>query len=170
MQNENKYSEEKQQNNMLHEINKILENTKHLKSFKEEIKLYGIINYTRTQFLPRISNHITQNPEHKDIFFNYTSIESMILDLLMVIESDLIQQMEDNEDKTDKIKELLIFSTKLLKTLEKMLTNKYEKLTQRINDEEYERKLEKYSAEVFNQQNNFYTLVYNEKVDSRIKQ
>ena len=74
----------------LNDIIKILENNSgntH-SDFNKKINLYGVINYSRTQYFPQLSSFITGNEEYSDIFFNYTSVDSMILDLFYVLDSD----------------------------------------------------------------------------------
>ena len=94
--------------------------------FNKKINLYGVINYSRTQFFPQLSSYITGNEDYSDIFFNYTSVESMILDLFSVIESDLVLILEETtEYSNDKMNRLLNFSLELLKILDKILKTKY---------------------------------------------
>lgn len=140
-------------------------------TFNGKVKLYGIINYSRVQYFPQVSSFITGNPTYSDIFFNYTSVESMILDLFMVIESDLILVLEDTEKEYDytKLEKIITFSIKLLKILEKILENKYESLSDNISKDEYNTSLNKYTNELFNVQNEFYNIVYDEKIDFRVK-
>lgn len=139
-------------------------------NFNQKINLYGIINYSRTQYFPQLSSDITGNKEYSDIFFNYTTAESMILDLFSVIESDLILILEESlEYNYKKMKELLDFSIKILKILHQILKTKYEKINGKITDEEYEQLNSEYTNRLFNLQNRFYTLVYDEKIDNRIQ-
>lgn len=171
MQNKYNHKEEKEQINILNKIITNLEKTDNNKeTFENSIKLYGIINYSRKQFFPRISSHITKNKEYEDTFLNYTTAESMILDIFMVIESDTIQQLEKTETKTEtKITTLKNFSTEILKILEKILQNKYENLEKTKTLTEYQKDNTKYTNELNNLQNKFYTLIYNEKIDFRVK-
>ncbi len=139
-------------------------------NFDNNIQLYGIINYSRTQFFPQLSSYVTGNDEYTDVFFNYTSAESMILDLFMVIESDLVLVLEKTIQYDDnKMTKLITFSLKLLKILYKVMKIKYEILTQQIEKEEYQHLLNEYTNTLFSLQNQFYTLVYDEHIDSRIK-
>ncbi|MBE6486507.1 MAG: hypothetical protein E7Z85_06680 [Methanosphaera stadtmanae] len=153
-------------------IIEILENNLQINetNFNQKINLYGIINYSRTQYFPELSSYITGNKEYSDIFFNYTSAESMILDLFSVIESDLVLILEETKEYDyNKMTELLNFSIKILKILHKIMNTKYEKSTDKLNDEEYQQLNTQYTNKLFNLQNEFYTLVYDEKIDSRIK-
>ncbi len=170
MQDKTKYDEEKQQIKTLNNIINQLENNKKTeKTFQYQINLYGIINYSRIQFFPRISSHITSNKDYADTFFDYTTAESMILDLFMVIESDLILILEDNNYEFKKLEKLIDFSIKLLKILEKILKNKIKNLLEQNDKKDYERKKEEYTQELFGIQKQFYTLVYDEKIDFRVK-
>lgn len=156
----------------LNDIIKILENNSgntHY-DFNKKINLYGVINYSRTQYFPQLSSFITGNEDYSDIFFNYTSVESMILDLFSVIESDLVLILEEKtEYSNDKMTRLLNFSLELLKILDKILKTKYEKLNGNINEENYQNLNNQYTNKLFGLQNKFYTLVYDEKIDSRIR-
>lgn len=156
----------------LNDIIKILENNSgntH-SDFNKKINLYGVINYSRTQYFPQLSSFITGNEDYSDIFFNYTSVESMILDLFSVIESDLVLILEEKtEYSNDKMTRLLNFSLELLKILDKLLKTKYEKLNGNINEEDYQTLNNQYTNKLFGLQNKFYTLVYDEKIDSRIR-
>lgn len=156
----------------LNDIIKILENNSgntH-SDFNKKINLYGVINYSRTQYFPQLSSFITGNEDYSDIFFNYTSVESMILDLFSVIESDLVLILEEaTEYSNDKMTRLLNFSLELLKILDKILKTKYEKLNGNINEEDYQTLNNQYTNKLFGLQNKFYTLVYDEKIDSRIR-
>lgn len=156
----------------LNDIIKILENNSgntH-SDFNKKINLYGVINYSRTQYFPQLSSFITGNEDYSDIFFNYTSVESMILDLFSVIESDLVLILEETtEYSNDKMTRLLNFSLELLKILDKLLKTKYEKLNGNINEEDYQTLNNQYTNKLFGLQNKFYTLVYDEKIDSRIR-
>lgn len=155
-------------NNMINILENYLQNT--VTDFDQKIKLYGIINYSRTQYFPELSSYITENKEYSDIFFDYTSVESMILDLFSVIESDLVLILEETKQYDDeKMTKLIDFSLKLLKILEKILKAKYEKLAENINDEEYQQLNTEYTEKLYNLQNEFYRLVYDEKIDSRIR-
>jgi hypothetical protein len=139
-------------------------------TFNDKIELYGIINYSRSQFFPQLSSSITKDDKFKDIFFNYTSVESMILDLFMVIESDLVLVLDETITyDTDKIEKLIIFSSKLLIILSKILRSKKEQLDMTIGEEEYIDNNNAYTQELFALQNEFYALVYNEKIDFRVK-
>lgn len=156
----------------LNDIIEILENNSgntH-SDFNKKINLYGVINYSRTQYFPQLSSYITGNKDYSDIFFNYTSVESMILDLFSVIESDLILILEETtEYSNDKMTRLLNFSLELLKILDKILKTKYEKLNGNITEEDYQNLNNQYTNKLFSLQNKFYTLVYDEKIDSRIR-
>lgn len=137
-------------------------------TFQNQIELYGIINYTRTQYLPQLSKHITENKEYEDIFFNYTTAESMILDLLSVIESDLIQNLDQKSNHdTKKTTKLITFTDKILQILETILKTKNEE--EKIDKKEYQTIMEENTQKLFNQQNQFYTLIYDEKIDFRVK-
>lgn len=156
----------------LNDIIEILENNSgntH-SDFNKKINLYGVINYSRTQYFPQLSSFITGNEDYSDIFFNYTSVESMILDLFSVIESDLVLILEETtEYSNDKMTRLLNFSLELLKILDKILKTKYEKLNGNITEEDYQNLNNQYTNKLFGLQNKFYTLVYDEKIDSRIR-
>lgn len=156
----------------LNDIIEILENNSgntH-SDFNKKINLYGVINYSRTQYFPQLSSFITGNEDYSDIFFNYTSVESMILDLFSVIESDLVLILEETtEYSNDKMTRLLNFSLELLKILDKLLKTKYEKLNGNITEEDYQNLNNQYTNKLFSLQNKFYTLVYDEKIDSRIR-
>lgn len=156
----------------LNDIIEILENNSgntH-SDFNKKINLYGVINYSRTQYFPQLSSYITGNEDYSDIFFNYTSVESMILDLFSVIESDLVLILEETtEYSNDKMTRLLNFSLELLKILDKILKTKYEKLNGNITEEDYQNLNNQYTNKLFSLQNKFYTLVYDEKIDSRIR-
>lgn len=156
----------------LNDIIEILENNSgntH-SDFNKKINLYGVINYSRTQYFPQLSSYITGNEDYSDIFFNYTSVESMILDLFSVIESDLVLILEETtEYNNDKMTRLLNFSLELLKILDKILKTKYEKLNGNITEEDYQTLNNQYTNKLFGLQNKFYTLVYDEKIDSRIR-
>ena len=164
--------EEKQQINKLTKIIKLLEkNTqKTSPTFKDNINLYGTINYSRTHYFPKTSSYITANPNYTDIFYNYTQAESMILDTFLIIESDIIKTIEDQKQLHQKIRKLTTFSLKLLKILLNILETKHQQQSQQITKQEYEAQNNKYSQQLYQQQNKFYTLVYDEKIDSRIKQ
>lgn len=140
--------------------------------FNESIKLYGLINYSRIQFFPKTSSFITDNHAFNDIFFNYTSVESMILDLFMIIESDLIKALDKNDmgqlDK-NKIDSILTFAAKLLELLAKIIDTRIKLNNQVIDDKQYTRLNQEYTTSVFRMQNDFYTLVYDEKIDFRVK-
>lgn len=156
----------------LNDIIEILENNSgntH-SDFNKKINLYGVINYSRTQYFPQLSSYITGNEDYSDIFFNYTSVESMILDLFSVIESDLVLILEETtEYSNDKMTRLLNFSLELLKILDKILKTKYKKLNGNITEEDYQTLNNQYTNKLFGLQNKFYTLVYDEKIDSRIR-
>lgn len=156
----------------LNDIIEILENNSgntH-SDFNKKINLYGVINYSRTQYFPQLSSFITGNEDYSDIFFNYTSVESMILDLFSVIESDLVLILEETtEYSNDKMTRLLNFSLELLKILDKILKTKYKKLNGNITEEDYQTLNNQYTNKLFGLQNKFYTLVYDEKIDSRIR-
>ena len=156
----------------LNDIIEILENNSgntH-SDFNKKINLYGVINYSRTQYFPQLSSYITGNEDYSDIFFNYTSVESMILDLFSVIESDLVLILEETtEYSNDKMTRLLNFSLELLKILDKILKTKYKKLNGNITEEDYQTIKNQYTNKLFGLQNKFYTLVYDEKIDSRIR-
>ena len=155
--------------NTLNEIITLLDNQNNTdNSFKNKIHLYGTINYTRTQYLPQLSKQITENTQYDDIFFNYTSAESMILDLLSVIESDLIKNMDENNSyDTIKATKLITFTNKLLKILENILKTKNEE--EKIDKKEYQTIMEQNTQTLFNLQKQFYTLIYDEKIDFRVK-
>ena len=156
----------------LKDIIEILENNSNNthSDFNKKINLYGVINYSRTQYFPQLSSYITGNENYSDIFFNYTSVESMILDLFSVIESDLVLILEETtEYSNDKMTRLLNFSLELLKILDKILKTKYEKLNGNITEEDYQNLNNQYTNKLFGLQNKFYTLVYDEKIDSRIR-
>ena len=156
----------------LNDIIEILENNSNNthSDFNKKINLYGVINYSRTQYFPQLSSYITGNEDYSDIFFNYTSVESMILDLFSVIESDLILILEETtEYSNDKMTRLLNFSLELLKILDKILKTKYKKLNGNITEEDYQTLNNQYTNKLFGLQNKFYTLVYDEKIDSRIR-
>ena len=156
----------------LKDIIEILENNSNNthSDFNKKINLYGVINYSRTQYFPQLSSFITGNEDYSDIFFNYTSVESMILDLFSVIESDLVLILEETtEYSNDKMTRLLNFSLELLKILDKILKTKYEKLNGNITEEDYQNLNNQYTNKLFGLQNKFYTLVYDEKIDSRIR-
>lgn len=149
----------KEKNNLKNEITLLQQITTTLQTTKtttitDQIQLYGLINYTRTQYLPQLSKKITENPEHKNKFYNYTSIESMILDILPLIESDTIKKIEKQQTNTEKTNTQINFTTKLLKILEQTLT------TQNQNQN---------TQDIHNIQNQFYKLIYDEKIDTRIK-
>lgn len=171
MQKKNKHTEEKEQIIILNEIIKNLETTKNNKeTFENKIKLYGTINYSRKQLFPRISSHITKNKEYEDTFLNYITAESMILDIFMVIESDIIQQLETTNTKIEeKIIKLINFSLEILIILEKILENKYEYLEENKTKTEYEKDNTEYTNELYHIQNKFYTLIYDEKIDFRVQ-
>ena len=156
----------------LNDIIEILENNSNNthSDFNKKINLYGVINYSRTQYFPQLSSYITGNEDYSDIFFNYTSVESMILDLFSVIESDLVLILEETtEYSNDKMTRLLNFSLELLKILDKILKTKYKKLNGNITEEDYQTLNNQYTNKLFGLQNKFYTLVYDEKIDSRIR-
>lgn len=139
--------------NLLTKITTTLKQTK-TDTFQDQINLYGTINYTRTQYLTQLSKTITENEEYKNIFFNYTSLESMILDLLMLIESDIIYIIENKKEDTTKTQEMIQYTTTLLEILKETLqSNQQDKITQKI----------------LKTQNQYYQLIYNEKIDYRIK-
>ena len=171
MQKKNKHTEEKEQIIILNEIIKNLETTKNNKeTFENKIKLYGTINYSRKQLFPRISSHITKNKEYEDTFLNYITAESMILDIFMVIESDIIQQLETTNTKIEeKIIKLINFSLEILIILEKILENKYKYLEKNKTKTEYEKDNTEYTNELYHIQNKFYTLIYDEKIDFRVQ-
>ena len=140
--------------------------------FNRYINIYGLINYSRNQFLPKTSSFITDNHAFNDIFFNYTSVESMILDLFMIIESDLIKALDVNDEKLinkDKINSIINFSYKLLKLLKNIINTRINLNKNIIDDEEYTKLNQEYTNKVFNMQNDFYKLVYDEKIDFRVK-
>jgi hypothetical protein len=140
--------------------------------FDECINLYGLINYSRNQFLPKTSSFITDNHAFNDIFFNYTSVESMILDLFLIIESDIIKTLDKNDVdllNTDKIKSILTFSSKLLDLLNKIIDTRIRLNKQIIDQNEYAKLNKQFTNDVFNMQNDFYKLVYDEKIDFRVK-
>lgn len=167
-----KNKEEKQQINTLNNIIKLLEqnNKKTTKTFKDNINLYGIINYSRSHYFPKTSSYITANKDYEDIFLNYTTAESMILDIFMVIESEQIRTLEDQQETYQKTQKLITFSLKILKTLQNILTTKYQQLTKEIEKQEYKKLNKQYDQELYQQQNKFYTLIYDEKIDSRVKE
>ena len=106
----------------MNDIIEILENNSRNthSDFNKKINLYGVINYSRTQYFPQLSSYITGNEDYSDIFFNYTSVESMILDLFSVIESDLVLILEETtEYNNDKMTRLLNFSLELLHEINK---------------------------------------------------
>lgn len=140
--------------------------------FNKSIKIYGLINYTRNQFLPKTSSFITDNHAFNDIFFNYTSVESMILDLFLIIESNIIKALDKNNITLldiDKIKSIMDFSGNLLKLLSNIIDTRIRLNNKIINEDEYGSLNKQYNQEVFNMQNNFYKLVYDEKIDFRVK-
>ncbi len=140
--------------------------------FDECINLYGLINYSRNQFLPKTSSFITDNHAFNDIFFNYTSVESMILDLFLIIESDIIKTLDKNYVdllNTDKIKSIITFSSKLLDLLNKIIDTRIRLNKQIIDQNEYAKLNKQFTNDVFNMQNDFYKLVYDEKIDFRVK-
>ncbi len=164
-----------QQIETLNNIIKYLENTLNTnfeeeKKFSDNINTYGIINYSRTQYFPQLSSYITKNEDYKDTFYNYITVESMIVDLFLVIESDLIKSLDTNS-KTDtkRIKKIITFTIKPLKILQKILTTKNEYLKQDIDMEEYDKRNTQYTKELSNIQNKYYTIIYDEKIDHRIK-
>ncbi|MBE6513480.1 MAG: hypothetical protein E7Z75_10140 [Methanobrevibacter olleyae] len=94
----------------------------------------------------------------------------MILDIFSVIESDLVLVLEESlEYDSNKMEELLNFSIKLLKILLQILNTKYERINNIISDNEYQKLNIESSDRIFKLQNGFYTLVYDEKIDSRIQ-
>ncbi|MBQ6443508.1 MAG: hypothetical protein IJJ11_02370 [Methanosphaera sp.] len=140
--------------------------------FNKSINIYGLINYTRNQFLPKTSSFITDNHAFNDIFFNYTSVESMILDLFLIIESDLIKALDKNNAQlldVDKINSIIVFSHNLLELLSSIIDTRIRLNNKNISDDEYASLNKKYNHEIFNMQNNFYKLVYDEKIDFRVK-
>ena len=140
--------------------------------FDKSINIYGLINYTRNQFLPKTSSFITDNHAFNDIFFNYTSVESMILDLFLIIESDLIKALDKNTDQlldSDKINSIIEFSHNLFELLSSIIDTRINLNNKSISEDEYAILNKKYNQEIFNMQNNFYKLVYNEKIDFRVK-
>lgn len=138
---------------LLQQITTNLQTTKN-ENLPDQIQQYGLINYTRTQYLPQLSKTITENEEYKNLFYNYTSIESMILDILPLIEANTINKIEKQEKNTEKTNKLIQFTTKLLKILEQILTTQDQ---------------DKNTQKIFNIQNQFYKLIYDEKIDYRIK-
>lgn len=142
-----------QQKQTLQQIIKTLTNT-NTNNFTNTIKQYGTINYTRTQYLPQLSKTITENPEHQNKLYNYTSLESMILDLLEHIESNTIKKIENTTTNQQKTKKQIQYTTTLLQLLQQTLNNNnQEQITQTI----------------LQTQNQYYQLIYNEKTDTRIK-
>ena len=140
--------------------------------FDKSINIYGLINYTRNQFLPKTSSFITDNHAFNDIFFNYTSVESMILDLFLIIESDLIKALDKNTDQlldSDKINSIIGFSHNLFELLSSIIDTRINLNNKIISEDEYAILNKKYNQEIFNMQNNFYKLVYDEKIDFRVK-
>ncbi len=140
--------------------------------FDKSINIYGLINYTRNQFLPKTSSFITDNHAFNDIFFNYTSVESMILDLFLIIESDLIKALDKNTDQlldSDKINSIIAFSHNLFELLSSIIDTRINLNNKSISEDEYAILNKKYNQEIFNMQNNFYKLVYDEKIDFRVK-
>lgn len=149
-------------------IQTLEEENEEINTFKSKIRLYGIINYTRTQYLPQLSKDITENPEYQDVFFNYTSAESMILDVLSVLESDIIQNLDEKNDfDITKTTKLIVFTNKILKILESILKTKYDE--EKIDQKEYETTMEQNTQKLFNLQKQFYSLIYDEKIDFRVK-
>lgn len=158
----------KQQQDTLNEIITLLKQNKQDNTFKNKIHLYGTINYTRTQYLPQLSKQITEEKKYEDIFFNYTSAESMILDILSVIESDLIKNLDEKDNyDTTKATKLITFTNKLLEILENILKTKDEE--EKIDKKDYQTTMEQNTQKLFNLQNQFYTLIYDEKIDFRVK-
>ena len=103
--------------------------------FDKSINIYGLINYTRNQFLPKTSSFITDNHAFNDIFFNYTSVESMILDLFLIIESDLIKALDKNTDQlldSDKINSIIAFSHNLFELLSSIIDTRINLNNKRI--------------------------------------
>ncbi len=142
-----------QQKQTLQQIIQTLNNT-NTNNFTNTIKQYGTINYTRTQYLPQLSKTITENPEHQNKLYNYTSLESMILDLLEHIESNTIKKIENTTTNQQKTKKQIQYTTTLLQLLQQTLNNNnQEQITQTI----------------LQTQNQYYQLIYNEKTDTRIK-
>ena len=140
--------------------------------FDKSINIYGLINYTRNQFLPKTSSFITDNHAFNDIFFNYTSVESMILDLFLIIESDLIKALDKNTDQlldSKKINSIIAFSHNLFELLSSIIDTRINLNNKSISEDEYAILNKKYNQEIFNMQNNFYKLVYDEKIDFRVK-
>ena len=140
--------------------------------FNELINIYGLINYSRNQFLPKTSTFITDNHAFNDIFFNYTSVESMILDLFMIMESDIIKTLDKNDIELldiEKTETILAFAINLLELLEKIIDTRIRLNDKSIDDEEYTLLNQEYTNEIFNMQNDFYKLVYDEKIDFRVK-
>ena len=140
--------------------------------FTKSIKLYGLINYSRNQFLPKTSSFITDNHAFNDIFFNYTSVESMILDLFLIIESDLIRALDKNDSKVidkKKFMDIINFSNGLLELLNEIINTRINLNNKVINEDEYDKLNREYTGKLFNMQNDFYNMVYDEKVDFRIK-
>lgn len=140
--------------------------------FDKSINIYGLINYTRNQFLPKTSSFITDNHAFNDIFFNYTSVESMILDLFLIIESDLIKALDKNTDQlldSEKINSIIAFSHNLFELLSSIIDTRINLNNKSISEDEYAILNKKYNQEIFNMQNNFYKLVYDEKIDFRVK-
>lgn len=140
--------------------------------FNELINIYGLINYSRNQFLPKTSTFITDNHAFNDIFFNYTSVESMILDLFMIMESDIIKTLDKNDIELldiEKTETILAFAINLLELLEKIIDTRIRLNDKSIADEEYTLLNQEYTNEIFNMQNDFYKLVYDEKIDFRVK-
>lgn len=142
-----------QQKQTLQQIIQTLNNT-NTNNFTNTIKQYGTINYTRTQYLPQLSKTITENQEHQNKLYNYTSLESMILDLLEHIESNTIKKIENTTTNQQKTKKQIQYTTTLLQLLQQTLNNNnQEQITQTI----------------LQTQNQYYQLIYNEKTDTRIK-
>ncbi|MDO5825262.1 MAG: hypothetical protein Q4Q22_02690 [Methanosphaera sp.] len=140
--------------------------------FSELVNIYGLINYSRNQFLPKTSTFITDNHAFNDIFFNYTSVESMILDLFMIMESDIIKTLDKNDIELldiEKTETILAFAINLLELLEKIINTRIRLNDETIDNQEYTRLNQEYTNEIFKMQNDFYKLVYDEKIDFRVK-
>lgn len=129
---------------------------KTLETHNNTLTLYGTINYTRTQYLPQLSKKITQKETNPTTFYNYTTLESMILDLLKIIESNTIKKIENNTYNKEKTQQTTQYTKQLLTTLQKILTKTQtpEQTTQEINKK----------------QNKYYQLIYDEITDIRIKE
>jgi len=74
---------------------------------------------------------------------------------------------ENNSYDTIKATKLITFTNKLLKILKNILKTKNEE--EKIDKKEYQTTMEQNTQTLFNLQNQFYTLIYDEKIDFRVK-